>query len=381
MQAKIFREILRHAKYGNFKWIFRNATHFSKMLIGSCFNRTLAPPLLAGLLVTYRCNLRCLFCDYPSRGNKKQEFTTEEFQRIIREFHSMGIPAIGFAGGDPILRKDIWTIVRTAVDLGMTTSLASNGTLWTDETIEQSFDSGLHLLGFSLESAEPHIHDTLQDQEGSWEKVCNTIRKVDDYRKKNNRDIVISVSVNFNFENLDDIVLMPAFAKSLGADQVNYIGMETGGIKEKEKAIRDALDIRFKDIKKIDSCVDELIKIKKKTGLVDNSYDSLEALKYQARGLPLPVKCNAGFTSLYVDCYGQIFPCMAFMENGKKVVAKYEPGKLEKFWYSHLYNDFRHKYLNSCRDCYWPCQNEMNYMMNVRSYVPGIRRFKEKLRS
>lgn len=379
MQRKILIEVIRKIREGNITWLLKNISHLLQIILGYRINRPLAAPLLAGLLVTYRCNLRCLFCDYPKRANRQKEITTVEFKDIIKEFHRMGTPAIGFAGGDPVLRDDIWELVKYACDLGFTVSLGSNGTFWNDKTIARLFNSGLHLIGFSLESPNPEIHDNLQNKKGAWQNVCNTIKKVDHFRKEHNKKITISISVNFNFKNIDEIILMPAFAATLGADQVNFIGMETGAIENKDHTIKQMLDLSKNELAKVDSVVDKLIALKKKNGNIDNSIDSLLALKYQARGLPLPVSCYTGFTSLYVDCYKNIYSCMAFMESEKSLPATYKKGNLAEIWKSTLYNTFREKHLNSCRQCFWPCQNEMNYLLNLRKYLPGLSRFKVRI--
>lgn len=172
---------------------------------------------------------------------------------------------------------------------------------------------------------------------------------------------------------------MPDFARSIGADQVNFIGMELGAIDDREQKDKDMLDIKNRDMAYIDQVVDNLIRYKKETGRIDNSYDSLEALKHQARGMSLPVKCKAGFTSLYVDCFGRYYSCMAYMEDGQKTAGNWEKGKLKEFWYSKQYDAYREKYVNNCRACYWPCQNEMNYLFNERKFIPGLPTFDTKL--
>lgn len=379
MQNKIYGEIVRHFKAGEVDWIFRNAMKFGKVAAGSYLGRPLTAPLMVGLMVTYRCNLLCQFCDYPLRGDKRREFNTQEFQDIIREVADLGTSAIGFAGGETTLREDIWTLVRTAVDQGLTTSLGSNGVIaWPDDKIKDLFDSGLHMIGFSVESTTPYMHDLLQAKQGAWEKVCDTIRRIDAYRKQHNKKIRISVSVNFNPKNLEEVMKMPEFAKNLGADQVNYIGMESGAIEGRTEEFKSLLRFTPEDIRRVDETVDKLIALRKSSGIggiIDNSIDSLEAIKIQSRGQRLPVKCHTGYTSLYIDCYGQYYSCMSFMEHGNKVAGRYEKGKLKEFWYSKQYNEYRAKHLDKCRDCFWPCQNEMNYLLNPRKYIPLVNRF------
>ncbi len=375
MQGKILREVRRRIRGGGITWAARNAALCLRVAGGAIAGRTLGPPVLAGLFVTYRCNAACAFCDLPRRSAPSSELSTDSFRRAIDEFHAMGTPAVGFAGGEPLLRPDLWDLVRHAADLGLTTSLESNGLLWSEETIGRLFDSGLGYIGFSLESDDPVTHDRLFGRPGSWEKTCGLIRRIAEARRAAARPPVITVHTCLSLANLDRIASMPAFVADLGADQLNVMGFEAGAIRDKDPGVRDALDLARAGIDRVDGAVEALARVKRETGRVDNSFDSLEAIRHQARGKPLPVRCLAAQTSFYIDPAGRLFSCLDFLEEGRLSCGRYEPGRLKETWYSAAYEEFRARHLAGCRRCYWPCQNELNYLFNPRRYIPGLSRF------
>ena len=62
--------------------------------------------LLAEL--TYACPLQCPYCSNPLAlpSGRKEELTTEDWVRVMKEARKLGAVQIGFSGGEPLVRKD-----------------------------------------------------------------------------------------------------------------------------------------------------------------------------------------------------------------------------------------------------------------------------------
>jgi len=111
------------------------------------------------LSVTDRCNLRCSYCmpeaDYAWLP-REDILRFEEIERLVDVFVDRGVNRIRLTGGEPLLRKDLATLVerlarRTAVtDLALTT----NGVLLKGAARELR-DAGLHRLTVSLDTLRP----------------------------------------------------------------------------------------------------------------------------------------------------------------------------------------------------------------------------------
>ena len=67
--------------------------------------------------VTDRCNFACLFCmpekDKVSWIRQEEILSFEEVERIARVLASLGIEKIRVTGGEPLLRRDLETLVRS----------------------------------------------------------------------------------------------------------------------------------------------------------------------------------------------------------------------------------------------------------------------------
>ena len=65
--------------------------------------------------LTDRCNFRCFYClphGEPPIAPKEQMLSYEEIDYVCEIFVSLGIEKIRLTGGEPMLRRDIETIIR-----------------------------------------------------------------------------------------------------------------------------------------------------------------------------------------------------------------------------------------------------------------------------
>lgn len=111
------------------------------------------------LSVTDRCNLRCQYC-MPEEEYvwlpREDLLTFEEIRELVDMFSELGIDKVRLTGGEPLLRKDLPTLVsmlaanRRLHDLAMTT----NGILLAEHA-QALYDAGLHRVTVSLDTLRP----------------------------------------------------------------------------------------------------------------------------------------------------------------------------------------------------------------------------------
>lgn len=85
------------------------------------------PELFVHWLSTYNCNFHCEFCE-ANAGDKKniQELDTEEVCKLMAELGKMKVKRIFIGGGEPLIRKDLFIIIRNILDVGMQYGISSN---------------------------------------------------------------------------------------------------------------------------------------------------------------------------------------------------------------------------------------------------------------
>jgi len=108
------------------------------------------------LSVTDRCNLRCSYC-MPEQEYvwlpREDLLHFEEIERLVDVFIDLGVDKVRLTGGEPLLRRDVTTLVAKLAgrpqirDLAMTT----NGVLLAQHA-QALRDAGLHRLTVSLDT-------------------------------------------------------------------------------------------------------------------------------------------------------------------------------------------------------------------------------------
>lgn len=111
------------------------------------------------LSVTDRCDLRCFYC--MPKGFK--DFTTPdhwlnfaEIERIVNVFGQLGVSKLRLTGGEPLVRKDLTTLVRNLANLPSITdlSLSTNATQLA-KYADELRASGVSRINVSLDTLQP----------------------------------------------------------------------------------------------------------------------------------------------------------------------------------------------------------------------------------
>ena len=108
------------------------------------------------LSVTDRCNLRCEYCmpepDYVWLP-REDVLQFEEISALVDVFVTLGVDKIRITGGEPLLRRDLPTLVRLLADKPALRDLAltTNGVVLAEQA-EALHSAGLHRITVSLDT-------------------------------------------------------------------------------------------------------------------------------------------------------------------------------------------------------------------------------------
>jgi GTP 3',8-cyclase len=106
--------------------------------------------------VTDKCNFRCTYC-MPAEGlqwlPRDEILDYEEIARLVRIMATMGVEEVRLTGGEPLVRRELTTLVRLlAATRGVSDlSLTTNGILL-DRLAGPLVEAGLRRLNVSLDS-------------------------------------------------------------------------------------------------------------------------------------------------------------------------------------------------------------------------------------
>lgn len=129
--------------------------------------------------VTDRCNLRCQYC-MPEDGirliNHQDILSFEEITEVVRVAVSLGIDKFRITGGEPLVRKDIVTLVSQMASVSGVNdlSITTNGILL-EELAQPLKDAGLRRVNISLDTLNPLKFSEIT-RGGDIEKVLRGIQ-------------------------------------------------------------------------------------------------------------------------------------------------------------------------------------------------------------
>jgi len=131
-------------------------------------------PEQVSVAVTGDCPCDCDFC--CAKGIKaKPELSLDEMRSIIDQSLDMGTHLFTFDGGEPLLRDDIYDIIRHVDDRAVTV-MFTNGLLLTKEVARKLKQAGLRCLQVSIDSPYQEEHDEIRCIPGIFEKAVEGIK-------------------------------------------------------------------------------------------------------------------------------------------------------------------------------------------------------------
>ncbi|MFX1296343.1 MAG: radical SAM protein [Promethearchaeota archaeon] len=164
---------------------------------------------------TKKCNMKCPHCFSDAQYNQKSEneLSTEEAKRVIDILEANDVIAVNFCGGEPLMRDDVFEVMKYTHDHGIIPSISTNATLLSKEVCQNLHNSGVRSLDISLDSVTPKIHDRLRGMSGSYEMAVNGIINAVEFGKY--EEIILNTTLtDFNAHEIPQIY---EFAKVSGA--------------------------------------------------------------------------------------------------------------------------------------------------------------------
>ena len=95
------------------------------------------PPTI-NMHIVGHCNFACGYC-YARFEQAKTYLPLRAGFEILRQARDRGVRRVTFAGGEPTLHKDLGALLRRASELGLITSLVTNGSRLDRDTFRQLF--------------------------------------------------------------------------------------------------------------------------------------------------------------------------------------------------------------------------------------------------
>lgn len=335
----------------NLKWLARQAVKYAAIPASIKFmdGGALVGPLMGSIFVTYRCNSRCGMCHLTKR-HKGAELDTDAMKRVIDQLVSIGTSGIGFTGGEPLLRDDIFTLIEHAKGYGMPVTLNTNGILLTDKLlIDRLLRAAPTNVNISLDGATEETHDASRGGTGIFARTLAGAAMLAGAIKQSASAVTLTAVTVIGEENLTELEQIVVLAAETGFHRIGFNPLH----EINEHTCRVVANPKLEGIAARLRAIDRLP--------VENSAGYIASLDAAFAGKPFPLACNAGHTSIFVDPYGRIAPCLGYFQMGRWFAETVHGEGIAALWRSSAYRELRRETAR-CRLCYLNCQAELSFL-------------------
>lgn len=165
-------------------------------------------PVSCMINLTRRCNFRCRHCYQVKRGGK--ELTARQWKRVLGDLAETGVLLLTFSGGEPLVRKDFFSIAGAARNFRFSLTLKTNAWLLNEKAADFLAETGFTQVQISLYSLSPEVHDGITGRKGSLDRVLRAARMLKE------RGVSVYLSMPMMDVNAADIPKMAEFAGKKG---------------------------------------------------------------------------------------------------------------------------------------------------------------------
>jgi MoaA/NifB/PqqE/SkfB family radical SAM enzyme len=329
----------------------------------------LSYPYRLSFSLTNRCQSKCIMCNIWQKP-VVEELTLGEIDQIFSRYRRFSW--VHLTGGELFMRDDFADIVK-AIDRNSPglylLNFPTNG-YQTDKIVAMIHEILEHtaipriMVSVSLDGPR-ELHDRIRGLPGSWERAVATFQQL---RKLNSGRFSVYLGYTLQDSNLysfeETVITARNELGKLTNDEIHvniahisghyYANSNFNGIPE-PNATRKVMDliIGSRKRKRFDP-----------VSILEYRYQKL-ARTYQQSGT-VPLTCQAGAASCFVDPAGNVYPCSIFaLPIGSLRENEYD---LAKIWKTANKSSIRQLIKEgSCPGCWTPCEAYQTILANLLS--------------
>jgi radical SAM protein with 4Fe4S-binding SPASM domain len=248
-------------------------------------------PLGVHLDVTWRCNERCVHCylDHDDLG----EMSYDEIENLMTQMAEAGVFFLTISGGEPLLRKDLWAIIRRARELTFNVKLKTNAILIREKEAALIRELGVETVQVSIYSHRPEVHDAITKVKGSLERSLDAIRFMVSRGLKVTMANVVMKQTRWDYPGVQKLAAEIGAMFTIDPTITPHINGDRSLLRL--NIDRNALREIMND-KTIAGEEDQFIAVA--PGADEDVMDN--------------IPCSAAHSACYVSPYGDVYPCVQF---------------------------------------------------------------------
>lgn len=246
----------------------------------------------AAVIVTYRCNARCVMCNTWQHPTKHEE----EFEPSLLHKLPQRLGRVNITGGEPALRADLLEIARILHPKAGRLEISTNG-FFTDRLVAVAREFPDITIRISLEGL-PKVNDAVRGIKDGFDHALRSYLRL---RELGVKDLGFAVTIQD--DNKDDLLDLYRLVDSLGAEFAQAVPHNSYYFHKFDNEFRDPEGVQAA----IAALIEALLRSRRpkewfraylNRGLVDH-----------VAGHARRLDCTAGREIFFLDPYGEIYPC------------------------------------------------------------------------
>ncbi|MER6352330.1 pyrroloquinoline quinone biosynthesis protein PqqE [Streptomyces sp. NPDC001634] len=184
---------------------------------------TVPPPWALLAELTHGCPLHCAYCSNPVELiSRSAELTAGQWADVFRQAADLGVVQTHLSGGEPLLRRDLASIVEAAAGTGLYTQLVTSGVGLHDRRLNELAAAGLRSVQLSVQHAVPTASDHIAGARSftAKERAARLIRTA---------GLPFGLNIVLHRANIDALDELIDLGRDWGADRVELANTQFYG--------------------------------------------------------------------------------------------------------------------------------------------------------
>jgi len=262
--------------------------------------QSIAPASLEELWIhtNNSCSLRCRHCLVDGGSEPVRPLGTREIEKLVDDGLALGAKRIYFTGGEPFLRKDLFSLVKYVTERAQLVVLTS-GVLMSKEIAEglKAIPGGNLLMQVSLEGPDAETNDSIRG-EGNFDLAVQGIKSM---TAVGLTPIVTTTLTRLNYVKATETT---RFLSSLGVKDHHILWLHGRG------RMRQSLEELLLPGETVSRVMKELRQTAKHLDIIVDNYESL-SVRVSGKRAHKNDLCNSCYGLLSVNTDGHVYPCAA----------------------------------------------------------------------
>lgn len=267
------------------------------------------------LYVTQKCNIRCVTCYALDQLERADDLSVDDLLAVLRALRDQGAWKLSLLGGEPTVHPSLTTITRAARTMGYRFIRINTNGMFKPSFLEAPDTRSIDVMCFSIDGATADVNDTIR-------KGARLDRVITNMQCAAAIGFDVRANMTVTARNIDQVFEVIALVERCGGREVNLNVMFEMGYAQG----RDDLAVPPERWLRV---YDEVVRREADFGVrikIPPAYSwPIDLAHHREQGH----RCVAfDENRRYVASNGDVFPCLAMMDDRDHRVAEFTNGSL-----------------------------------------------------